>query len=268
MVESPEFVEQPKNRLVDRIWRELENSEDRRSVSLPRRYRQLAILRNLPQDFEAELKGFATYVEHQTDLPLDRMLQGEIFEELVRADTEICPTPETQEAVLIRSLLKEPTIYGLQDEGIDVSVRNPDVARVDKEGKIVGAVEVKSGRIDRRGMSQIGTFRHNLENLVQKLEAISPQTLREHGLSLIAEKLDQLQVSDDFAVTVAVPSGSYGDNVSNLIKEEAFSARERETVKNQLSQCRIVESPFSRSDLKTVLNCVLEWLPVSLPTPV
>jgi hypothetical protein len=259
MVESPEFVEQPEDTLVSQIWKSLESSEDRRGMNLGRRYRQLAILRNLPQDFDTEIKAFAAYVELQTNAPLDRMLYGEIFEELVRADTEICPLPESNEAIIIRSLLKDPGIYGLQKEGIDASVRNPDVARIDEEGKIIGAVEAKSGRIDRRASSQLGTFRQSLGDLVQKLEKIEPQVLRNHGLGIIADNLDNLEVSQDFTITVAVPSGSYGGEVSRLIKENDFSgADEVSLAENRLSSCRIVESPFSRSDIKTITDCVLK----------
>ena len=65
--------------LAEGMWNTLEKMEGRDGVDQERRKKQLAVLKNLPEDFDLLVKGF--YI-----LKPDDQLQGEIFEYLVRAD--------------------------------------------------------------------------------------------------------------------------------------------------------------------------------------
>jgi len=246
--------------LVDGIWNSLENLEDRHLTDAIRKQKQLEILKRLPQDFEMEMRAFASHIELVVQQPLEIQIAGEVFENLVRADAGICDKEETKEAELLRSLMKDPDIYGLQKQGIDKSIKNPDIAIINEEGQITGAVEVKAGRINYRGSSQLGNFKDNLNKVVEELEKIDAETLENHGLGVIAHGISKLKVADDFKVTLAVPHGSYKDT-DDLIKKEDFNADWKiDVARKRLQNCKIVESPFSRKEIRTINSYILDWL--------
>lgn len=262
-----------KTPLADQIWNALEKNRSREQKG-KRQNRQHEILRKLPKDFENEIKAFASLGKE--DVPIEPTLAGEIFEELVRADTNICPKEETQTARLIRSLMKDPGIYGLEQQGIGGARRNPDIAQINEAGKIVGAVEVKAGPISLRGLSQTETFEENLRILVDKLESIEPIILQNHGLSVIVDNMHKLKVADKFKVTLAIPYGVYRKNdIGTIIKKKDFDTPESfEVAKEGLGKCNLAISPFSREELGIITVYVAEWLrkenigakPIEMPT--
>jgi hypothetical protein len=262
MSEAPQgIIAEPQNEtsLVNKIKLALEKSENRSHINERRRLKQEQILNKLPSDFEMDIKAFATYVGNEIDTHIEQYVAGEMFENLVRGDLEICPKEETEEAKLIRSVLKDPDMYNLK--GIDRHMRNPDVAQINEEGEIVGAVEVKAGKINKRGIEQLNMFKGNLSALVDKLERTDPKILREHGLGLIADNLDKLKVADEFSVILAIPFGVSDGNVETLLKKEDFTSPEEiKKAKETLEKCKIIESPFSKTELRTISLTVTNWL--------
>ena len=251
--------------LAEQIWIAMEkrpgNSE---YIKEPRRRRQELVLQNLPLDFETRMKAFV-YNEGDKDRnQLFPILFGGIFEELVRADKNICPKSEDDEEILIRTLLKEPDMANLQDRGIDHRVRSPDIARVNKEGEIAGAVEIKT-KFNQRSLEQLRVFKKNFEKLVDKLQAIGeedPEILRVHGLSPIADNLDKLKVADNFKVTIAYPYlKPFNGKVEKFVDPKKFnSPKDYEEMIKRLEECEFIQSPFGKGDLVFITVKVIKWL--------
>jgi hypothetical protein len=164
--------------------------------------RQRASLVNLPENMEDYLRAHiytqaledkkarehkGTRDEKQLPTNLE-IIRGEIFELLVEGD----PILNTKNAAAEQFLafMHDPARYNYERElG---HVRNPDLAVIkdDWSGKMIVTEygEAKLGRIDRRGVAQIGGgLRRGVEAGVNLLKAKSEDELKAHGLDQIAQ---------------------------------------------------------------------------------
>lgn len=263
MSENPENKKEPNDALAKLIWANLEKSDDREYITEERRNKQQIILNRLPLDFETQIKAYARLIEDNSDDDESEMA-GMLFEELIRADPDICPEGESDISKLIRSILDQPDIYGLQALGIDRRLKNPDMIESNSDQKITGAIEIKSGQLGPKEIRQLTAFRKNitrLTELVRKLSPYSSRTLRAHGLSPLIDKIDKIGHLNTFTITLAIPNGVYNGDVSVLIKVDSFEIPEDLGVAiSVIKKCKIVESPFSRNDLNVVTRSVMGWL--------
>lgn len=246
--------------LVDKIWENLEKSENREGIDASRKEHQRKILDSLPKDIEKEMEALASYVNTLREPQNSKhasFIAGELFENFIRSDSTVCPHSETSLALEIRSFLKNPRIYNLPN--IDYSISNPDIAIINEKGELISAVEVKSGKIDKRGIGQLRNFKNNLITALEIFKRNPTDILKSHGLRLVAENIGNLKVAEKFFTILAVPYGAY-ENPKGLIKSEDFNPQELQSAETTMRKSSIYESPFSRNDLKIATDTVIEWL--------
>lgn len=252
--------------LNEKMWVALEKQVGRDRVNPKTRRQQELLLMKLPENFESVIREHTSKPDIKNSL--EKGLFGKVFEELVRVDERICQEEESGEAKLLRAILNDPNQFGLKENGIDHRMRNLDIVWVDQRGKIVGAVEAKSGKIGSRGSDQVGRSFENLKSLVGKLKLIDPKILRDHGLGEIADNLDSLEVSDKFSITLAVPAFLYDEKMgpeSLLDEEELVDNAAYRTAADRVKKCTILSSPFSRREVHTMTQVAMNWLQNEVP---
>jgi len=246
------------DKLKASLWKALESSPNRSKTSEEIRKLQKEIVSALPGDLATELKAFYYTTDEGAE---ERQMRGFLFEEIVAVDPNICPKEESALAKQLRSLMKDPSMYQLPS--LKHSVRNPDLVRVNEEtGEIREVVEAKAGKLGDRCYRQIKNFDIAMADILDALKASDEETLKEHGLAQIAARQNELRISPDFGITLAVPRESYNDITTNLILEsDIHPGTERyENMTNMLSECNIIESPFSRDDLRDMSSCIMTTL--------
>lgn len=238
------------------LWRVIEDHPKRPEVSKERLAREMSVLKNLPPDFETEMRAAWEFGRRKYTNADDRnrAFKGELFESLVKADPEISPEPESELGALLRNIMHLPDMFLLQELGIKYQYKNPDATLTDKNEpqKITGALEIKSALLDEHASEQIGSFESNFRWIIKKLRHIKDSALKAHGLGILAENKWKLSVAEDFKIIIVIPTGIYSDTVDSLIdpSEKAYSSPEKRALaKKRIQKCGIVESPFSRGEI-------------------
>ena len=267
-MESPQNAEVNQEKpLAEQIRIALENSKDWKPIGYERKLKQKEILDNLPADLEGQIKKIASTSRPEE---LRGRIAGESFEQIVRSDKNICPEAETPEARIVRSIMKDPSEYRLDLYGITEGVRVLDFAHMNQDEQFDRATEVKATQVDPRVIDQLKKFKENLirvVNILEDLKSKDNQILLDRGLKEIANNPKKMEVAENFAITLAVPHGTYQGVSGLLIDEESFDHDndEIEDAVETLETCTIIESQFSRKDLGTITNCVMDWLQKEMP---
>lgn len=244
--------------LAEELWNALESADGRNEINEGRKLRQKKVLQNLPKDFAMEMRA----VSHMAG-PNDTSngaLRGELFESLVRADTEICPSVETETAKLLRSIMHDPAIYGLKDQGIDDSFINADVANIDEAELVInGTVEVKVSRIKSHGAKQLLRSKVEFATLLNRLRTIKPKLLETHGLKKISDNIQRIKFSLNYTTSLAVPFGIYDGTIGSLL-DDRIEPGYRSHLEGKLKDLDVKVSPFSRDELNTMIGKINRWL--------
>jgi hypothetical protein len=238
------------------LWAVIEDHPKRPEVSEERLARERRVLANLPPDFETEMRAAWEFGKQKYGKAEERnrAFKGELFESLVKADTDILPRPESKLGATLRNIMHLPDMFFLKDLGIKYKYKNPDGTLTDEQnpGKITGAIEIKSVVLDEHASEQIGSFKSNFEWIIKKLRHIKDSALKAHGLAILAENKWKLSVAEDFKVILVIPTGIYGGTAESIMDpaEEAFSTPDKRALaRKRIQKCEIVESPFSRGEI-------------------
>lgn len=245
--------------LKGQMWQALEAMDNRHLPSQERVARQKEIIDNLPDDFKLEMKAFSLSPE-VTSQNKESILAGNLFEELVRADKNIC-SGETPLAKTIRTFMHMPDRYGLEKYGINKGVSNPDIAVINEQGQISGWTEAKTGLLDESCLKQLRNFKNSFKQTLLKLKEIKDdQILINLGLEEIAKNKEKLEISNKLDLKLAVPYDSYNNNPYNLIDSELRKEDRDKLVEILTNDYIPVESPFSRKEITTLTRLLVQVL--------
>lgn len=283
-------TEQEQTSVTDQMWELLEKRQDRGSISPEIKAAQQRILENLPSDFWRDFKGHliardyerALYhrelkpedivgeegspsaesiitAETSTEAELGKVGSGELFEALVRADEIISPENETPLAEVVRRFMADPDRFNLPFEHqLGHRLRNPDLATVNEQGEITGWTECKAGVMNARAAKQLAIFETHFQQALNLLQEVPDDLLEKHGLESLAgvENKGKLTLATELDLRLAVPRGAHKPkNLKKMMRMSPNSTDGKRLLRILESGVyKIVESPFSRGELRTMLG--------------
>lgn len=243
------------------LWSLLEGMKGRYGVTDERKSKQRAILDHLPPDFWIDFRGHLLAVKYEDEIygretqgdeqELFRVAKGKLFEELVRNEQEKSFGKETQMAVHLRRLMSLPKRYNLQ--GLVKSVRNPDLARINEKGEIVGWVECKTGALDWRSLVQLkeSGFQKGFSHILEVIKSINDDVLLSHGLSVFSQgNKERLHLSKTLKRLLVVPWGNYQPEKEEFLPTKKLGREKRKKLLDIISlNYQVDQSPFSSKEL-------------------
>ena len=258
-VKTPPPNEVNKNPLVEKLWDALESMTGREGVDHDRRQRQLRILNRLPQDFDTEIKGLATYHGLRANTyHTKQVVDATIFEQLVKSDGNICPNGETEISKTLRSIMENPGRFKLQELGMAETGVAPDILITDNQNNVIYGIEVKLRSINEGLIRQIQRSKWDLNSVINFLKRTEDSGLVNHGLEMIAKHKQGIGISNDFKVILAVSFGAYDGNIESLVTPNLRERKDFMTgAKRILGRTTIVESPFSRDEVGVLGDAIL-----------
>lgn len=264
MENAPTEVEIETLALKDELIGVLEAMPGRVEVNEARVQEQINILKRLPKDFAAEIQAHILNSTSKHGIEPGQV-DGELFEFLVRADKNICPKPESELAVQLRSVMKDPGRYRGKDFKFFNAFRQPDIAEVDEEtGKITGAVEVKLSGVHSGSQLEFGK---NFRKALGVLRSAKTEVLKDHGLEKIAQNQDKLWVSSDFKTRLAVTFGIYDGTIDSLTPED-MPDYVKKRINESLEGVTVVQSPFSLNEVIAMSDYLIKKSGIApLPRP-